>query len=92
VDDEPLAHPVYGRSGLSDAERSLLVYITLRHVAAELHISDQEAADLLDSYAETGQSHIVGDRRVVSMRWTALSWYGSTGRGCGLSPTGAPRR
>jgi hypothetical protein len=68
VDDEPLAHPVYGRSGLSDAERSLLVYITLRHVAAELHISDQEAADLLDSYAENGESHIVGDRRVVSMR------------------------
>jgi hypothetical protein len=68
VDDEPLARPVYGRSGLSDAERSLLVYITLRHVAAELHISEQAAADLLDSYAENGESHIVGDRRVVSMR------------------------
>jgi hypothetical protein len=72
VDDEPLARPVWGRSGLSDAERSLLVYITLRHVAAELHISDQEAADLLDSYAENGESHIVGDRHVVSMRVDGL--------------------
>jgi hypothetical protein len=44
--DEPLAHPVWGRSGLTDAERSVLAYVTLRHVAAELHISDQEAADL----------------------------------------------
>ena len=67
MDDEPLARPVYGRSGLTDPERSVLVYITLRHVAAELHISDQEAADLLDSYAERGVSHIVGDRQVVSM-------------------------
>ena len=68
MDDEPLAHPVYGRSRLSDAERSLLAYVTLRHVAAEIHISDQEAADLLDSYGERGVSHIVGDRQVVSMR------------------------
>jgi hypothetical protein len=67
VSDEPLAHPVYGRSGLTDAERSLLVYVTLRHVAAELAISDQEAADLLDSYAENGSSRIVGDRQVVAV-------------------------
>jgi hypothetical protein len=67
VDDEPLAHPVYGRSGLTDAERSLLACVTLRHVADELDISDQDAADLLDSYAETGESHIVGDRLVVSI-------------------------
>jgi hypothetical protein len=67
VSDEPLAHPVWGRSGLTDAERSLLAYVTLRHVAAELAISDQAAADFLDSYAETGDSRIVGDRRVVAM-------------------------
>lgn len=67
MSDEPLAHPVYGRSGLTDAERSLLAYVTLRHVAAELHISDQTAADLLDSYAETGDSRIVGDRQVVAV-------------------------
>jgi hypothetical protein len=67
VDDEPLTHPVYGRSGLTDPERRVLAYIILRHVADELHISDQEAADLLDSYAENGESHIVGDRQVVSI-------------------------
>jgi hypothetical protein len=67
VSDEPLAYPVGGRSGLTDAERSVLAYVTLRHVAAELAISDQAAADLLDSYAETGDSRIVGDRRVVAM-------------------------
>jgi hypothetical protein len=67
VSDEPLAYPVGGRSGLTDAERSVLAYVTLRHVAAELAISDQAAADLLDSYAETGDSRIVGDRHVVAM-------------------------
>jgi hypothetical protein len=67
VSDEPLAHPVWGRSGLTDAERSLLAYVTLRHVAAELAISDHCAADFLDSYAERGASHIVGDRHVVAM-------------------------
>jgi hypothetical protein len=67
VDSEPLAHPVWGRSGLTDAERSLLASVTLRHVAAELAISDQEAADLLDSYAETGDCLIVGDRLVVAV-------------------------
>ena len=67
MDDEPLARPVWGRSGLTDAERSLLAYVTLRHVADELAISDQEAADLLDSYAETGDSLIVGDRLVVAV-------------------------
>jgi hypothetical protein len=68
VGDEPLARPVYGRSRLTDAERHVLAYVTLRHVADELGISDQAAADLLDSYAENGESHIVGDRRVVSVR------------------------
>jgi hypothetical protein len=67
VSDEPLAHPVYGRSGLTDAERRVLAYVTLRHVADELAISDQEAADLLDSYAENGASHIVGDLAVASV-------------------------
>jgi hypothetical protein len=41
--------------------------VTLRHVADELAISDQAAADLLDSYAETGESRIVGDRQVVAV-------------------------
>jgi hypothetical protein len=44
-----------------------LAYVTLRHVAAELDISDQAAADFLDSYAETGDSLIVGDRLMVAM-------------------------
>jgi hypothetical protein len=68
VDSEPLARPVWGRSGLTDAERSLLAYVTLRHVAAELACSDQAAADFLDSYAERGDpARIVGDRHAVSM-------------------------
>jgi HK97 family phage major capsid protein len=50
VDSEPLADPVWGRSGLTDAERSLLAYVTLRHAADELatyqgHVVEQREAD-----------------------------------------------
>lgn len=61
------ARPVYGRSGLTDDERQILVLITLRHVANELAITEQDAADLLDAYAETGDSRICGDQRWVSI-------------------------
>jgi hypothetical protein len=62
-----MAHPVYGKSGLTDDERQIILRITMRHVADELSITDQEAADLLDAYAETGDSQIFGDQQQVSM-------------------------
>jgi hypothetical protein len=54
-------------SGLTDDERRIILCITMRAVADRLGISDQEAADLLDSYAETGDSKIIGDQQQVSM-------------------------
>jgi hypothetical protein len=54
-------------SGLTDSERRTIMVITMRAVADRLGISDQEAADLLDSYAETGDSFLMGDQREVSM-------------------------
>jgi hypothetical protein len=57
----------YGKSGLPDDERRIVLRITMRHVADELNISDQEAVDILDAYAENGDSHIMGDQRQVSM-------------------------
>lgn len=57
----------YGKSGLTDDERRIVLHITLRHVADLLGISDQEAADLLDGYAETGDSGLIGDQQQVSM-------------------------
>jgi hypothetical protein len=57
----------YGESGLTDDERRIIMLITLRHVADRLGISDAEAATVLDGYAETGDSHIMGNQREVSM-------------------------
>ena len=55
-------------SGLTDDERSLLTYLAVRHVMRELVIDEQEAADLLDGYAERGDPcRFVGDRRVVAI-------------------------
>jgi hypothetical protein len=62
-----MAHPVHGKSGLTDQERQIILYVTMRAVADRLGVSDQEAADILDSYAETGDSSIIGDQQQVSM-------------------------
>ena len=68
MDDEPRTHPVYGVSGLTDDERSLLTYLAVCHVAGELVIDKHEAADLLDSYADRGDPcHFVGNQRVVAL-------------------------
>jgi hypothetical protein len=55
-------------SRLTDDERSLLTYMALRWVAAELAIEEQEAADLLDGYADAGDPcRFVGDQREVAI-------------------------
>jgi hypothetical protein len=55
-------------SQMTDDERSLLAYLALRRVADDLHISDQEAADLLDGYAERGDPcQFVGNQRAVAI-------------------------
>jgi hypothetical protein len=55
-------------SRLTDEERSLLTYLALRHVADELAIDDQEAADMLDGYADRGDPcQFVGDQRAVAI-------------------------
>jgi hypothetical protein len=73
------AHPELGPSGyaasamgppsrLTDDERSLLTYLALRRVADDLAISDQEAADLLDGYADRGDPcQFVGDQLAVAI-------------------------
>jgi hypothetical protein len=59
-----MGHP----SRLTDEERSLLTYLALRHVADELAISDQEAADMLDGFADRGDPcQFVGDQRAVAI-------------------------
>ncbi len=70
MDPEPLARPAsgYGRSGLTDDERSLLVYVTLRHVAAELGLSLQDAADLLRPPAARPAPVALGRRPSVARR------------------------
>jgi hypothetical protein len=55
-------------SQLSDDERSLLAHLALRRVAADLDIDEQEAADLLDGYAERGDPCcFIGDQREVAV-------------------------
>jgi hypothetical protein len=55
-------------SRLTDDERSLLADMALRRVAADLAIDEQEAADLLDGYADRGDPcRFVGDRLEVAI-------------------------
>jgi hypothetical protein len=55
-------------SRLTDDERSLLTYLALRRVADDLAISDQEAADLLDGYADRGDPcQFVGNQLAVAI-------------------------
>jgi hypothetical protein len=59
-----IGHP----SRLTDDERYLLADMALRRVAADLVIDEQEAADLLDGYAEAGDPcRFVGDQREVAI-------------------------
>jgi hypothetical protein len=55
-------------SRLTDAERRLLATMAMRQVAADLAVDEQEAADLLDGYAERGDPcQFVGDRLEVAI-------------------------
>jgi hypothetical protein len=55
-------------SRLTDDERRLLAVMAMRRVAADLAIDEQEAADLLDGYAERGDPcRYVGDRLEVAV-------------------------
>jgi hypothetical protein len=52
-------------SGLTDAERSLLLYLGIRTIAAQTGGDTKAAADALDHFAAQGRSVIRGDRRDV---------------------------
>jgi hypothetical protein len=67
VDDEPLTHPVYGVSGLTDPERLALARAAVDAVAARLGISDEQAAKFLESFEGEHASHIIGDQHEVSV-------------------------
>jgi hypothetical protein len=55
-------------SRLTDAERRLLAYMARRRVAADLVIDEQEAADILDGYAERGDPcRFIGDQVEVAI-------------------------
>jgi hypothetical protein len=67
VDNEPLTHPVYGVSGLTDPERLALARAAVDAVAARLGISDEQAVKFLDSFEGEHASHIIGDKHEVSV-------------------------
>ena len=59
MDAEPPARPVAGTpSGLTDAERSLLLYLAIRTVAAQTGGDMEAAADALDHFAADGRTLI----------------------------------
>jgi hypothetical protein len=65
VSDEPLARPVSGHSGLSDAERDFLAYLTVMTVATQLDIPPADVAEALKELADRGEVRTVGDARDV---------------------------
>jgi hypothetical protein len=67
VDNEPLTHPVYGVSGLTDPERLALARAAVDAVADRLGISDTQAAKFLGSLEGEQASHIMGDQHEVSV-------------------------
>jgi hypothetical protein len=55
-------------SRLTDAERRLLATMAMRQVAHDLDVDEQEAADLLEGYADRGDPcRFVGDRLEVAV-------------------------
>jgi hypothetical protein len=56
-----LATPISGHSGLSDAERSVLLQLAVEAVAIRDDVPRQDARDLLDQMAEHGRAYLVGD-------------------------------
>jgi hypothetical protein len=67
MDDEPLARPVYGRSGLTNPERLALARAAVDVVADRLGITDEQAATFLKSLEGQQASHIIGDQYEVSV-------------------------
>jgi hypothetical protein len=67
VDNEPLTHPVYGVSGLTDPERLALARAAVDAVADRLGISDTQAVKFLQSLEGEHASHIIGDKHEVSV-------------------------
>ena len=75
----PPAHPLLGGeseyvteasgwpSGLTDAERQVLVAGAVDSVADRLGVDREEAAELLDNTAAEGEVSITGDRRIVGV-------------------------
>ena len=67
MSDEPLTHPIYGVSGLTDPERLALARAAVNAVADRLGITDEQAATFLGSLEGEQASQIVGDQYEVSV-------------------------
>jgi hypothetical protein len=55
-------------SGLSDRERSMLMRLAIWNLERQTGCSPEEAAQILDTFTETGQVTIEGDRRDVYLK------------------------
>jgi hypothetical protein len=63
VSESPYITASYGTpSGLTDPERSLLLYLAIRTIAAQTGADLRTAAEALDRFAAQGRSVIRGDR------------------------------
>jgi hypothetical protein len=68
VSDEPLARPVFGYSGLSEAERALLVRLAIWNLERQTGCTPEQAAQVLDHLAAGGNVTIEGERRDVYLK------------------------
>jgi hypothetical protein len=55
-------------SRLSDRERSLLLRLAIENLVRQTSATEQEAADVLDEFAERGEVTIEGDARDVYLK------------------------
>lgn len=55
-------------SGLTDRERSLLLWLAVQNLVRQFGCTEQDAADALDHFGDRGEVTIEGDRRDVYLK------------------------
>ena len=106
MSERPPAHPLFdlgpseysasasgSPSGLTDRERSLLLWLAVQNLCRQTGADEQTAADALDHFAARGESVIEGGQRDVYLKvcghvhiHAARDWLRAMAHGNGADP------